>query len=287
MRPCGDKGEERCLSIDRNIDVEPDVAVCHTLNTMVDTTIYRWANGSLAVEEWCDTNPGAVRVADSFLLVDGAVVAFDRHVARFAEGLHAQGIAVDADAFATSVVAHLPRDGRWFPRLEAIDYGDGALLRLLVRPAPDALDTATLATASVDPRTLPTVKGPDLAALGNLRRDSGADEAIILTDGIVTEGAWSSIVWWTNDRLHRVDPAIPRLSSVTEEVLVDHARYIGAPIADSRVTPEEMEGSEVWVLSALHGIRVATVWIGGPTLHVEPGRVEYWRQQYTNRRAEI
>jgi branched-subunit amino acid aminotransferase/4-amino-4-deoxychorismate lyase len=254
---------------------------------MVDTTIYRWANGSLAVEEWCDTNPGAVRVADSFLVVDGGVVEVERHRARFAGGMLAQGIDADIDRFVRSTLAEIPRTGRWFPRIEAIDYGDGALLRLILRPAPEPRETVTLATAAVDPRTAPTIKGPDLATLGNLRRDSGADEAIITTEGLIAEGAWSSIVWWKDDRLNRVNSAIPRLPSVTESVLVDHARHIGAPIADGRVTPAELDGAEVWVLSALHGIRVATEWIDGPALHVEPGRVEYWRQQYVNRRTAL
>ncbi|MFM6968551.1 MAG: aminotransferase class IV [Microbacteriaceae bacterium] len=254
---------------------------------MVDTTIYRWANGSLAVEEWCDTNPGRIVAADSLLLVDGSAVALDRHFARFAGGISSQGIDLDIPQFERDVRAILPRHGRWFPRIEAVDYGDGVLLRLLVRSAPDALETATLASAQVDPRTQPTVKGPDLAALGNLRRDSGADEAVILADGTIAEGAWSSIVWWDGDRLHRVDSAIPRLSSVTESVLVDHARYIGAPIIESVATPEQLDGAEVWILSALHGIRVATDWVDGPNLHVEPGRAEYWRQQYVNKRTVV
>ena len=254
---------------------------------MVDTTIYRWAGGALALEEWCDTNPGAVRAADSFLVVDGMAVAIDRHVNRFAESLRAQGLEAPADDFTGAVRASIPREGHWFPRIEAIDYGDGALLRVLMRTAPAALETATVTTAHADPRTLPHVKGPDLAALGNLRRDSGADEAIILDDGFVAEGAWSTVMWWANDTLHRVDPQIPRLASVTESVLIDHARFIGAPVVDARVTPNELEGAEVWILSALHGIRVVTEWQNGPELHVEPGRVEYWRQQYINRRTAI
>lgn len=254
---------------------------------MVDTTIYRWADGALAVDEWCDVNPGRVLVADSFLVVDGSVVAFDRHLDRFARGLAVQEIPVDADSFAEAAVAALPREGRWFPRLEAIEYNGGALLRLLARPAPDAVDTAILATANTDPRTQPFIKGPDLATLGNLRRDSGADEAVILTSGAVTEGAWSSIIWWANDELHRVDPNIPRLAGVTESVLVDHARYIGAPVHDSRLTPAELDGAEVWILSALHGIRVVTEWLDGPTLRVEDGRATYWRQQYANKRVAL
>lgn len=254
---------------------------------MVDTTIYRWANGSLALEEWCDTNPGAIAAADSFLLVDGSVVALDRHFTRFVAGLGAAGVGADTATFFNDVRELLPKEGRWFPRIEAVDYGDGLLLRVLVRPAPEALTTATVATATRDPRTQPTVKGPDLAALGSVRRDSGADEAVLLADGKIAEGAWSSIVWWSNDQLHRVDPTIPRLASVTESVLVDHARYIGAPVIDSVASPDQLDGAEVWVLSALHGIRVATEWLGGPTLHVEPGRAEYWRQQYVNHRRAI
>lgn len=254
---------------------------------MVDTTIYRWANGSLALEEWCDTNPGQIVAADSFLLVDGTVAHVDRHFARFERGLHTQGVDADRAQFESDVRDVLPRDGRWFPRIEAVDYGDGVLFRVLVRPAPDALESATLATATTDPRTKPSIKGPDLATLGNLRRDAGADEAIILTDGNIAEGAWSSIVWWANDQLHRVDPTIPRLESVTESVLVDHARYIGAPVIDSVATPEQLEGAEVWILSALHGIRTVTEWVDGPSLHIEPGRAEYWRQQYVNHRRAI
>ena len=254
---------------------------------MVDTTIYRWADGALAVDEWCDVNPGRTLVADSFLVVDGCAVAADRHTQRFARGLSAQGLNVAIDNFVAAAVAAIPREGRWFPRLEAIEYGDGTMVRLLVRPAPDPLNSATLATAAVDPRTSPSIKGPDLAALGNLRRDSGADEAVILDGGHIAEGAWSSIVWWANDELHRVSPTVPRLDGVTESVLRDHARYIGAPVHESRVTPAELEGAEVWILSALHGIRVVTEWRSGPDLRVEEGRASYWRQQYANKRVAL
>lgn len=254
---------------------------------MVDTTIYRWADGELTTEEWCDINPGATLVAESFLLVDGCVIEFDRHVARFADGLTHQGIELYRDALFSAVREALPREGRWFPRIEVVSYGDGTLARLFVRPAPEPLETVTLATAGTDPRTFPSVKGPDLAALGNVRRECGAGEAILLTDGVIAEGAWSSVVWWRDDRLHRVDAAIPRLRGVTESVLVDHAGYIGAPITSARSRPDELDGAEVWILSALHGIRVATEWVGGPELHVEPGRAEYWRQQYVNRRKPI
>ena len=254
---------------------------------MVDTTIYRWADGVLAIEEWCDTNPGAVHVADSFLVVDGTVASMDRHVARFARGLTASNIEADVARFVASVTAAIPREGRWFPRIEAIDYGDGALLRLLVRPAPDPMETLRLATALSDPRTNHTVKGPDLVNLGKLRRDSGADEAILLTDGFVTEGAWSSVVWWQNDQLHRVDPTLPRLASVTESIVVELAQEQGVDVVDTLATPEDLSGTEVWILSALHGIRLATEWRDGPDLSVASERAEDWRVRYVNRRTPL
>ena len=105
--------------------------------------------------------------------------------------------------------------------------------------------------------------------------------------GVVTEGAWSSLVWWRDDQLHRVDTSLPRLEGVTEHVVIDHARYIGTPVTASQARPEDLDDAEVWVLSALHGIRVVTEWVDGPRVTREPGRVEYWRQQYENRREPL
>jgi branched-subunit amino acid aminotransferase/4-amino-4-deoxychorismate lyase len=171
--------------------------------------------------------------------------------------------------------------------VEAVEIDGQTVLRLHVRPAPDEVTTVTLATAPRDPRTSPSVKGPDLKSLGSLRTELDVGEAIILDDGVIAEGAWSSIVWWKNDTLHAVDPSVPRLSGVTERIVRQHATFIGAPVISARVRPEELDGAEVWVLSALHGIRVATEWRDGPTLHIEPGRVDYWRQQYLNQRQVI
>jgi hypothetical protein len=71
---------------------------------------------------------------------------------------------------------------------------------------------------------------------------------------------------------------------VTERTICDHAEFIGAPVVSARVRPADLVGAEVWALSALHGIRVVTGWRDGPAVHVEPGRVDYWRQQYLSQR---
>ncbi|CAB4622413.1 unannotated protein [freshwater metagenome] len=254
---------------------------------MVEARVFRWAGGSVVEEEWCDPHAGSVRVADSWLVVDGSAVNVAMHVARFTTSLAAVDPSLDAREFAADAVSMIPAEGRWFPRLEAIDYGDGAMLRFHLREAPDALTDVTLATAPRDPRTQPSVKGPDLAGLGALRRDLDIGEAVILDDGFIAEGAWSSIVWWADDTLHVVDSAIPRLPSVTERTIRDHAASIGSTVVPARVGPEDLDGAEVWTLSALHGIRVATEWRDGPALQIEPGRVDYWRQEYLNRREAL
>jgi len=254
---------------------------------MVEARVFRWSDGSVVEEEWCDPHAGSVRVADSWLVADGSAVNVAMHVERFASSLTSIDSSLDARAFAADAITMIPTEGRWFPRLEAIDYGNGAMLRFHLRQAPDALTDVTLATAPRDPRTKPNVKGPDLVALGALRRELDIGEAVILDDGFIAEGAWSSIVWWQNDTLHVVDPLIPRLPSVTERTIREHAEFIGAPVVAARVRPEDLDGSEVWALSALHGIRVVTEWRDGPAMHIEPGRVDYWRQQYLNRRQAL
>jgi hypothetical protein len=43
------------------------------------------------------------------------------------------------------------------------------------------------------------------------------------------------------------------------------------------VTPAELDGTELWALSALHGIRIVTSWVDGPQLAEQPGRLATWR----------
>lgn len=273
--------------VDGNVDDLPNVCLCHTLNSMVETRTFRWSDGVLRVDPTTRSDTSVVRVADSWLTVDGTAVALERHFDRFSGSLKSRDPHNDVRAFTDAVRDALPESGRWFPRIEAIENDGEMTLRLLIRVAPEPSLDVTLATAAHDPRSTPSVKGPDLAALGELRTQLGAGEAVILDDGFLAEGAWSSIVWWRNDTLHCVDPSIARLPGVTESVIRDFARHIGSTVVPARIRPEDLDGAEVWVLSALHGIRVATNWHNGPELSVEPGRVDYWRTGYANNRQVI
>ncbi|UOW00655.1 aminotransferase class IV [Agrococcus sp. SCSIO52902] len=229
-----------------------------------------------------DEPVGTTLAADSWLSVDGAVLAFERHRARFADAVaDAGGSRHDALA-AADAVAQLVPVGRWSPRLDLTPAG----IRLRLRTPPHAGGTVEVVTASRDPRTLPLRKGPDLAALGDLQAEErarvGADVEPVLThEGLVAEGAWSALVWWRGDALHVPDAAIPRLPSVTAAVLAELARDAGVALREERARPEDLAGAEVWLANALRGIRVVSAWHGGPALapgDTGPGsRAAAWR----------
>jgi branched-subunit amino acid aminotransferase/4-amino-4-deoxychorismate lyase len=263
-----------------------NVSRWHSLKPMVESVTHRFAADEFVVENWCDVSIGPVVVADSWAVRSGLVVGLEHHLSRFRSGLAAQGVTVDPQPFMDAVIDKLPRDGEWFPRIEAVTYGDGVLFRYLERAAPQRETSVSVVRASRDPRTQPTVKGPDLAELGTLRVEAqhkGAQEAIICDSrGAIIEGAYSSLWWWKNDRIFRPKADLNRIDSVTDRVLREHAIRIGATITEVEASPAELDGCELWVLSAAHGIRVATEWMDGPNLSSTDGRVSYWRTCYDN-----
>jgi len=263
--------------------------------TVTSTEFLTWHDGALGADpagtpDDDPTTDGGVLVADSWLVADGRVRALEAHRTRFVAGVSERvpDLAVEVDAFWAAAVARLPRTGAWFPRVEVVT--DGAVrdradtaprLRLLVRPAPPRRQEAVVATAPRDPRTTPRLKGPDLAALGAVRDDVralGADEAVLLAeDGAVAEGAWSSLVWWEGDALCVPPDDVPHLPGVTLGTLVALATALGVDVRRERRTPADLEGREAWLLSALHGARIVTRWVDGPSLAEEPGRLRAWR----------
>jgi len=136
---------------------------------------------------------------------------------------------------------------------------------LRLREAPDALPSATLWTLDEpDPRVSPSIKGPDLSLGQQLRRRAnlhGADEAVLLnSQGLVLEGALSSLVWWRDGVLCAPGPGLPWLPSVTREIVWSIAEQVGASTRFESVKPGSLNGLEIWLLSSLHGIRAVTQW---------------------------
>ena len=61
------------------------------------------------------------------------------------------------------------------------------------------------------------------------------------------------------------------------QALADRFTAEGFEVRAVQAHPRDLDGAELWVLSALHGLRVATEWVQGPGLIAEPGRAERGR----------
>ena len=246
--------------------------------------LYRWHDGTLVPIDYCDPSEYAIEVADSWLVSEGAAFALGLHKARFAHGAALRGFTdLNVEAFWEAVIATIPREGDWFPRVE-LQSRDGAPSFLFrQRAAPELTRSLTVAThTGGDPRVAPTVKGPDLAAMIQLRslaQERGADEAILAPRGYVVEGGTTSIAWWRGDILCSPPEEFDRVDSVTARTLFGIAAALGVETYREAVTPAELEGAEVWALNALHGIRIVTGWIDGPRLAEDPGRLALWRSR--------
>ncbi len=251
------------------------------------SALFDWHEGSLRLLEDCELFATRLEVADSFLVSDGRVLAVGVHRSRFIESAIARGYPDERelDAFFGDALQLVPREADWFPRLEVSSHDGAYQLHFRLRSAPELQQSVVVATHhGPDPRTEPTIKGPDLGSMLRLRQEaqrSGAREAVILDGGLVSEGSTSSLMWWRDDRL-MVPPAwLPRIPSVTARSIMTVAAAIGAQVGEEEATPEDLAGCEVWAVNALHGIRVVRSWIGGPELDADGRHAARWRPRLT------
>lgn len=225
--------------------------------------------------------PAAVLVADSWLVDDGRQRAAAAHWDRFCGSCLQAGVQrEELRSFRAAASAALPREGRWFPRVELTQRGLALRLR---RAPPVASETArVLVGAPGDPRAAPCRKGPDLELLASLRaaaRERGADELLLCDEhGALLEGALSSLLWWEDDVLctTRDEHALP---GVTRALLLARAQADGIEVRRRAPQPSELDGRETWLTSALHGIRVVTGWVSP---QITPGageRAPRWREE--------
>jgi branched-subunit amino acid aminotransferase/4-amino-4-deoxychorismate lyase len=200
-----------------------------------------------------------VAVAESWLVSDGRVRGLDLHWQRFERGCADARLRPSVSRAA--VESALPVSGRWFPRVEV--RSDGELRTTLLRPAPPREPEVTAwVFRGSDPRRAPRRKGPDLARLGALRAEAarhGAGEALLCDrEGRLLEGAYTSLLWWEGDVLWAVPDDAPILDGVTRRLLLDLAAAQDVEVRYRLPTPADLDGREVWLTSALHGIRCVT-----------------------------
>lgn len=241
---------------------------------MSETTRFLFDGRRLEPVTWCSPTRHTVSVADSWRVVEGSAVSWERHLERFQRSVEevAPEVLESLDTFVDLTLSMIPPTGEWFPRWEVVDTGHGHTLHFLHREAPPRLSDAILHTSDHDPRLSPLIKGPDLERLMALRQSvtiRGANEAVIVSPGgDVVEGAYSSVIAWPEGQQEMwvVDESLPRIPSVTEATLVDIAHQHDIPTVRKRFTPAHLEGSVVWVVSALHGIRHVSRWLDGPNI---------------------
>ena len=252
------------------------------------SAIYRWHEGALQLLDYCDMTQTVVEVADSWLTTEGRTLGLGLHRSRFVESIavaqRAELVAdgVDVDAFWHAAVALVPSEGDWFPRVELQSRSGALLLVFRLRSAPERTKSVVVATSpEPDVRTRPSIKGPDLETMLRLRtavQPQGAGEAVILTDdGFVVEGAYSALLWWRGSILCTPPAEFERVDSITAKSILTLATALGVETFEEAVTPTELDGVELWALSALHGARIVTRWVDGPELAELPGRLGTWR----------
>jgi branched-subunit amino acid aminotransferase/4-amino-4-deoxychorismate lyase len=240
-------------------------------------SIYRWSDGGLRPGESAELTTSAMVAADSWFVADSLVLGIGLHRDRFL--VNAREVSLEIEKFWDAAIAAIPRTGDWFPRIEAHANGD---LVLRLRSAPERERSVIVATwVGAEPRTVPRVKGPDLDRMFEIRaavQPLGAGEAVLLSpDGYVVEGAYSGLLWWRGEILCGPLADLDRVDSVTTRSVLTLARALGFDTHEEAVTPSELDGVELWALSALHGIRIVTHWVDGPSLAEQPGRLAAWR----------
>jgi branched-subunit amino acid aminotransferase/4-amino-4-deoxychorismate lyase len=211
-----------------------------------------------------------LKVADSWLVDGGKVRSLSSHFERFTSWV----LTEDSNQkqylakYFAEIKRLLPRDGRWFPRMEYHGEQPTDLrLYLRLREAPERISSLALWTyPDSDPRINPTVKGPDLSLCQQLRRHAnmnGADEAVITdSEGFVAEGALSALVWWRGDVLCSSNNQTKWLPSITREEVFSIATQMGFDNMVENVKPHELAKLPIWALSSLNGIIPVSSWIG-------------------------
>ena len=260
---------------------------------MSEATLYQWQGAGLELIDHCSMVLTEVEAVDSWLVNEGRTLALDLHRSRFMTAIpRGRYRQTDPGAFWDAVIAMIPDEGDWFPRVELHNRLGGPRLLYRHRTAPERTKSVVLATwTDGDPRKHPTVKGPDLERMLSIRtkvQQRGAEEAVILTgDGYVVEGATSALLWWRGDILCGPPKDFERVASVTAASVLTLAAALGIETYEEAVTPAELDGTEVWALSALHGPRIVTGWIDGPSTAELPGRLATWRSRLEKLRKPI
>lgn len=246
------------------------------------------------------TAPAEILVADSWRVRNGQVWGLTDHVQRFLVGLVTQSPratelpAINPVVFEEALhqqleqVWQVNRQTDLFPRISVEAQEDSWRVILLIRPAPQVRESTSLWIPQYpDPRTRPSVKGPDISLLRTLVSDVATDD-VVLHDGTsvheTTTGAL--LVWQTPDHLV-FSHADQQLASISAQRIANHARSQNIVVTTRPVTLHEVASGEypVWFSNTLHGISPVTT-VGSTTgeqrVAVHPATAQWQAAWWTN-----
>lgn len=107
-----------------------------------------------------------------------------------------------------------------------------------------------------------------------------ANEAILLNNGYLTEGA-SSNVFIVNNGIIRVPPNADNiLPGVTRELVIELAHSLNLPLQETAISTQELQqADEIWLTSSTREIYPVTTLDQAPVGNGQPGPV--WQQCFT------
>jgi D-alanine transaminase len=115
------------------------------------------------------------------------------------------------------------------------------------------------------------------ALLGNVllrqeAQDAGADEAILVRDGLVTEGSSTNAFAIQGGEILTPPKSNLLLRGVTRDLVLELAQEAGMPCAERQITRDELEtADEVWICSSSREVQPVTRLDGKPVGEGVPG----------------
>lgn len=231
-------------------------------------------------------------VADSWRVRFGKTWGIHDHVQRFMAGIAQQSPEHLGPIPAQHFTAMLDQKLRelsqqypgtdFFPRISVEPYQGAWRIVLLVRSAPPARQTTSLwIPAETDPRTRPTIKGPDIAMLGELVRDAPADDVVLHDGDKIHETSTGALLIWLDTRQLMLCQAEQQLPSIAAQRIVQQAKALDIFVTRRPVTMQQLVSGRfpVWFANTLHGISAVT------TIHSDAGQtnvvphpdLEWWQ----------
>lgn len=151
-----------------------------------------------------------------------------------------------------------------------------AFCQPLPEPDPETLESGVAAVTRPDPRWVRCdIKSTALLAnvlVADEAHATGANEAILIRDGRVTEGASSNVFAVRDGRLATppLSPAI--LPGITRDTVLRLARAHDIPHAEAEVAPADLAAAEeIWLTSSTREIYPVTRLDGAPVGDGRPG----------------